>query len=100
MCLGNGLGFTFDDGVSDEDLFGYRYGAFVLELTEDLPIGLTLGYTNENGVLSRGGEQAELVELLKIYEGKLEPVYPCNIEMPAENVPVFSYVSEKEPPRR
>lgn len=95
MCLGNGLGFTFDDGVSDEDLFGYRYGAFVLELTEDLPIGLTLGYTNENGVLSRGGEQAELVELLKIYEGKLEPVYPCNIEMPAENVPVFSYVSEK-----
>ena len=94
MCLGNGLGFTFDDGVSDEDLFGYHYGAFVLELAEDLPIGLALGYTDASGVLCRRGERVELDGLLKIYEGKLEPVYPCSIEMPAENVPAFSYAAE------
>ncbi|HPS74921.1 MAG TPA: phosphoribosylformylglycinamidine synthase subunit PurQ, partial [Oscillospiraceae bacterium] len=59
-----------------------------------LPIGLALGYTDASGALCRRGERVELDGLLKVYEGKLEPVYPCNIEMPAENVPAFSYGTE------
>src|SRR5699024_8731870 len=31
MCFGNMVGFRYADGVSMDDLFGYRYGSFILE---------------------------------------------------------------------
>ncbi len=88
-CLGNRIGFAFDKGVSAEDVFAYRYGAFVLELTGEETVGELLGETTEKQEISCGGEAVALEELQRIYEEKLEPVYACNItarEKKAENV--------------
>ena len=34
MALGNRIGLRFADGLSLEELFGYRYGAFIVELAD------------------------------------------------------------------
>ncbi len=90
MCFGNGLGFRFADGLSFEELFGYRYGSFVLEMAEDagLPV---IGETTDDGALSLGCERLALSDLLTAYEGKLESVYPCNIPAAGRAIENFSY---------
>jgi len=96
MCFGNGVGFAFDDGVAMESLFGYDYGAFILEVTEDVP-GQRLGVTTDDGMLSFGGERIALRELCTVWEDKLESVFNCNIPdngAPAEN---FSYTATTRP---
>lgn len=76
MCLGNGLGFRLAPGLSLESLFAYRYGSFVLELTEEVGVGVLLGETTEEPVLVYEGATLSLDGLEALYEGKLEPVYP------------------------
>ena len=80
MCIGNGLGFAFEDDVSLDDIFGYRYGSFILELTCEETVGITLGYTTEKAEVSQSGKVLILSELQKPYEDRLESVYPCNIK--------------------
>ena len=94
MCFGNMLGFKFAE-VPMETLFGYRYGSFVLELAEGVePMGTVLGETTTEQALTYGGETLCLNELLKVYEQKLESVYPCNIPMEKEEIPAFTYTAE------
>ena len=94
MCFGNMLGFKFAE-VPMETLFGYRYGSFVLELAEGVePMGTVLGETTAEQALTYGGETLCLNELLKVYEQKLESVYPCNIPMEKEEIPAFTYTAE------
>ena len=91
MALGNGVGFRFEDAVTLDTLFGYRYGAFILETTE--AVGTLLGYTTEEDAFTWRGETLALSELARIYEDKLEPVYACNIDQKAET-PTVSVPSE------
>jgi phosphoribosylformylglycinamidine synthase len=99
MCFGNMLGFEFADGVSEEDIFAYRYGAFILELAHGhQSVGKLLGRTVEQKLIRRGAEALTLDELLKIYEGKLEPVYACNIPTPEGDVPTFSFQAKTRCP--
>ena len=98
MCLGNGLGFAFDEGVTNEELFSYRYGAFVLELADGMECGVPLGRTIEDREIQRGGESVSLTKLLSLYEDTLEGVYSCNIPMPEEKVPAFSYEAASRAP--
>ncbi len=79
MCFGNGIGFRFADGTKRKDIFGYDYGAFILELTGSADGEQILGETTADGMLSLGAEQLPLSDLLKRYEDKLESVYSCNI---------------------
>ena len=97
MCFGNMLGFKFAD-VSMDELFGYNYGSFILELDdgEDAE-GILLGETTEAQALVFGGETVCLKELLAVYEGKLESIYPCNIPMEAKEIPVFNYEASTYP---
>ena len=44
-----------------------------------------------------GGETVCLNELLAVYEGKLEPIYPCNIPMEAKEIPTFNYEAASYP---
>ena len=90
MCFGNMLGLRFAEGVTLDALFAYRYGAFVLEMTEDagLPV---LGETTAEPELVFGGERLALSELLGRYEDKLESVYPCNIPAAGREIPNVSY---------
>ena len=80
MCIGNGIGFEYDDYISEEEIFGYSYGSFILEVNSDIGGGITLGYTIPEEEIRYGGEVLSLRELMEIYEGKLEGVYPCNIK--------------------
>ena len=91
MCLGNMVGFRYADSLSCRDIFGYRYGAFILELTEDVPVGTPLGETSAVGAISMGSERVFLSDLLRVYEEKLEPVYACNIATPSETVRNFTF---------
>ena len=78
MCLGNGFGFSFAD-VPMQTLFGYRYGSFVVELSDTAAdCGVLLGHTTEEAAFTFGGERLEAGELLSLYEGRLEPVYPMH----------------------
>ena len=97
MCFGNLLGFRFTD-VPLDTLFGYRYGAFVLELADGVePVGTLLGETTAERTFVYGGETISLEHLLGIYEQKLEPVYPCNIPMEPKDIPAFSYAAQSRP---
>ena len=78
MCYGNGLGFAFADGVAVDDIFGYNYGAFVLECTEAID-GQLIGTVTEEAVITYGNEKLCLGKLQKAYEDKLESVFSCNI---------------------
>lgn len=87
MAFGNNIGFAFE---TDEHIFDYAYGSFILELAEDLQVGKTLGYTTEKEEIICGDAAISLSDLLAVYENKLEPVYRCNIEQKAE-IPVVNY---------
>ncbi|MBR3289176.1 MAG: phosphoribosylformylglycinamidine synthase subunit PurQ, partial [Clostridia bacterium] len=91
MAFGNDIGFAFDSARTLPELFGYAYGSFVLELTEPRAVGVPLGVTAETAAISFGDAALPLAELLRIYEAKLEPVYPCNIEQGGGDIPAFSY---------
>ena len=91
MSFGNGIGFTYDDAVSMKDIFGHAYGAFVIELASDENVGTVLGTTTEAPVISYKGNEVSLDKLLGAYEGKLEPVYSCNIPMKNEEIPAYAY---------
>ena len=91
MCFGNMIGFKYAESVSPETMFGYQYGSFILELSEDVPVGTPLGETSAVGAISYGSERIFLTDLLRVYEDKLEPVYACNIASPAEAVHNFTF---------
>ena len=89
MGFGNGLGIAIDEKVSMDTLFGYNYGAFVLEMTEGA-VGQVIGTTTD-GDFSYGSEVLKQSDVLKTYEDKLESVYSCNIPAPEGEVKTFSY---------
>ena len=89
-CLGNGIGFKYDDGMSVEKIFGYSYGCFLLEMTCDIDAEV-VGVTTDDGQISFMDESIKLDELLKIYEDKLESVYSCNIKNSGTKFENFSY---------
>ncbi len=95
MCMGNGLGFVYHSAVSDEEIFGYSYGSFILELKQDEQIGIHLGWTSDRPELVRGEDKLSLDLLQAIYEDKLEPVYSCNIPAPAEKAETYSWCGYK-----
>ncbi len=92
-CMGNKIGFAYADGVSVEEIFAYNYGAFVLELAEDVNVGELLGQTVAEEVISLGNTKLSLAELTAIYENKLEPVYACNIA--TKNVKPTNFAYDK-----
>ena len=91
MCIGNGFGCRFEESLPLETLFGYRYGAFVLEVLPEVEAGTLLGYVTEDGTFSRGAESVACGELFALYEKKLENVYPT--QAPAENIPMETFSS-------
>ncbi len=90
MAMGNGIGFDFAD-VSLEDIFGYSYGSFIVELTDDTDCGTLLGCTTDKAALTYAGETVDFAKLLPIYEDKLEDIYSCNIAMPEKKIETFDF---------
>ena len=104
MAMGNGLGFAYADGLPMEEIFGYRYGAFILEMdaekcdcgTCSLPEdAVLLGQVTEERFITREDESLSMDALEKAYEEKLEPVFTCNLEMPGKEIETFTYNCKK-----
>ena len=86
-CLGNGFGFEFDSALSLKDIFGYKYGSFLLEVTEDAGIGTKVGTITAEPFMAYAGSKVSMSKLTDLYEGKLESVYACNIAQPQGRIP-------------
>ncbi len=75
-ALGNHIGLTIQNEISENELFEKCYGAFMFE-TEDTFDDLThLGTTEKEYVLKYKDSTMAYSDLQKIYEDKLQPVYP------------------------
>jgi len=96
MCFGNGLGFCFREDLPVSEIFGYNYGAFLLEVEEPIDSGIEIGYVTETATIAQANAAISLVELQQAYEDKLESVYTCNI---ANAVTPIETVSSPEIPR-
>ncbi len=93
MSFGEGLGFKFEK-LPMETLFGYNYGAFLLEVTEEVE-GTLIGTITDEKAFTYGDASVQLNELQKIYEEKLESVYSCNITHGEQPMETFSYEAKE-----
>ena len=89
-AFGNGLGFAFDPAVGLETLFKKTYGALLVETQSPLENAEKIGVVTEAPVFTFGDEKLDLNEMQKVYEDRLESVYPCNIPMPEGEVRTLS----------
>ncbi len=90
MAMGNALGFAFDKALTLTDIFGYKYGSFLLEVDGDVEIGTVVGTVTNDGKLTHNGDSLDMATVCDIYETKLESVYSCNIEQGKKDIPNFS----------
>ena len=94
MSFGNRIGFKFADGISMDEIFGYNYGAFILETTCDIDEGILLGTTCEEYSVTYGSEKVCLAEVEEIYHAKLEPVFPVKAKAEEKKVETFKCMCE------
>ncbi len=90
-AFGNGFGFAFNGALPLDQLFGYAYGAFLLETDEPVEGAVTIGTVTADGQFTYGGEAIAAAELLGLYEDKLESVYACNIKNDGTKAENFSF---------
>lgn len=95
-AMGNGFGFKFDSKLSLDDIFGYNYASFILEV-ENADGMEVVGEITEDTNFVYGAESVSAEKLDKLYEDKLEKVYSCNITDEAKTVESFSYKAESYP---
>ncbi|NLX82550.1 MAG: phosphoribosylformylglycinamidine synthase [Clostridiales bacterium] len=78
MSIGNMIGLRIDDHLTKDELFADHYGAFILEMAEDIEVGVRLGYTQKTPEISWRDETVLLDDLLGAYDSKLKSVYPVD----------------------
>ena len=95
MCFGNDYGFRFENDVTLDELFSYRYGSFLLELKKDCKAGRTIGFVTEQRLMEYRGKCFRTDELLHLYESRLESVFSCNLPMPKIKIDNLAYAPEQ-----
>lgn len=68
MCLGNGFGFEYSSDMSLDDIFGYRYGSFLLEMNGEVSEGRTVGVISDRNKIVWGENSIP----------SLTPMTPCS----------------------
>ena len=92
MSAGNGIGVDIADNYPDTLLYGYSYGSFIVELSEEAEdMGILVGTTNDSRTFTRGAEKVCLNKVITAWEDKLEGVYSCNIKQGEKDIPAFTY---------
>lgn len=100
MSMGNEIGFVYNPEITLDEIFGYGYGSFLVEIDRTALDALAdedkkkaeaafaacaeckvLGETTEAFEVSYGTEIIDLSKLCGFYEDKLESVYPCNLNL-------------------
>ncbi len=94
MCFGNGLGFEFSKNISINDIFGYNYAGFILEVTDWENDKDVIGVITEKNEISYNDESVALSSLLDLYENKLESVFSCNIKNSGKMPETLSYKTD------
>ena len=94
-ALGNRIGFAIDGSISNDDLFQKCYGAFMIETDESLENAILLGKTIENYELVTNEGALSFDELQKVYEDKLQPVYPYTDVNPEKTIEEINYHSKE-----
>ncbi len=96
MAYGNDIGFAYDSALTLDKIFGYAYGAFLLEIEGDVPAGYELiGETVADKAITYGADTLTLAELYGIYESKLEGVFPVNAKEAEGEIPAYSYEAKE-----
>ncbi len=90
MSFGNMIGASLSDDLALKRIFGYNYGAFVLEASCEIDGAELIGKTTDKACISYKGKEISLEKLLGTYEDKLESVFSCNIKQSGK-VENFSY---------
>ncbi len=99
MSFGNDIGFKFADNVEIEDLFDYKYGSFILELSDSADVdGIVLGSTVSDMSITFANEVVDMKTLYTDYEGVLEKVYSTHAAEAEGEIPTFSYNCENRAP--
>ncbi len=98
MCLGNRLGFTFSGQLSPTVLFTPCYGAFLIELDGDAqPDEHVIGSVIEEYKIYTLDYSVALDKLQRVWEEKLESVFPCRIRTTSETPQIYSFDAAKRP---
>ena len=81
MCFGNKLGFEFTQRLSGKQLYKRGNGGFIIELTDSANNSEELiGKTISDYKVAAMDYTVSLDNLQRVWEGKLEPVFPCRIK--------------------
>ena len=80
-CFGNGLGFNFEESVTDTELFAPLSGSLVLELKDGAHVidgvkYIDLGKTTVNPLIRIGSAKVALGKLREAWMAPLEPIFP------------------------
>ena len=95
MCFGNGFGFRYSEIFTVQDIFGYNYAGFILEVDGWENQKEIIGTVTENADIVYGEKVIPLKTLLDTYENKLESVFSCNIENTGKKPENVSYSANK-----
>ena len=91
MIIGNRIGVDLDYELDTDELFGYNYGSFILETSEEVAEAKLLGRTCSDFVISKQETLVDMLDILDMYESKLEPVYPCSLVKNDRMINTISY---------
>ena len=104
MCFGNQIGFTFNHALTMEDLFAPLSGGLVLEMEDGAQLDAAvqqyvLGKTCAERQIDIIGARLTLDELIEIWTGKLEKVFPTKAECPklTLDIPCYTQRNRKAP---
>ena len=82
----------YNDAIALEDIFGYNYGAFIVEAADGCELDETkLGVTTDVREIVYGTEKICLKSIYADYENTLENVYPTNASESDKEIPAFAY---------
>ncbi|MDE5854941.1 MAG: phosphoribosylformylglycinamidine synthase subunit PurQ, partial [Ruminococcus sp.] len=95
MCFGNKLGFEFSSRLLADVLFKPCYGAFIIELTgEASDDEQVIGKTIDSYKICTFDYNINLDSLQRVWESRLEPVFPCRIKTTDVTPATYSYKNE------
>ena len=86
MCMGNRLGFLFEDGLDMEYLFNRSMGVLLISVQDKNAVdklemvgGRLIGTVTGSGALSWNGQLITLADASKSFEDRLEAIFPTRI---------------------
>ena len=91
MCMGNGFGFKYNDALELKDIFGYKYGAFIIETKDEVKDAVLVGEILKDEKIEYRASSMDFKALCKLYEDKLEDVYPINTKTEVLKYEAFSF---------